>query len=207
MEVVGYRHFRPAQTRFPSPDDLSPFDEGGLNAYVYCKGDPQNYTDPSGHANIWKGIKNIFGRQSSVAISKELQRAKRAVKIGLKGRLHSISSTIAKSSQDAASAIKNITTKGAPNNWAKVPPNDVLLAKLSATPELPEAQLTREQLMGIQKQFRQAAKAKKTAQAELKQAWRADQWRKGLGGNLYDVGIAKIRDKKLHESKFAYLDY
>lgn len=46
----GYRLFSPALMRFNSPDSLSPFDRGGLNAYVYCENDPLNFTDPSGHA-------------------------------------------------------------------------------------------------------------------------------------------------------------
>lgn len=44
----GYRFFSPASMRFNAPDHLSPFAEGGLNAYSYCKGDPINYVDPSG---------------------------------------------------------------------------------------------------------------------------------------------------------------
>lgn len=45
----GYRSFSPAQMRFLSPDNVSPFGEGGLNAYCYCACDPINNTDPSGH--------------------------------------------------------------------------------------------------------------------------------------------------------------
>jgi RHS repeat-associated protein len=45
----GYRAFNPVLMRFNSPDSLSPFDEGGLNAYAYCAGDPVNRVDPSGH--------------------------------------------------------------------------------------------------------------------------------------------------------------
>lgn len=45
----GYRLFSPILRRFFSPDNLSPFEEGGLNAYAYCVGDPVNSTDPSGH--------------------------------------------------------------------------------------------------------------------------------------------------------------
>ena len=45
----GYRAFNPVLMRFNSPDDLSPFDEGGLNAYVYCAGDPVNRSDSTGH--------------------------------------------------------------------------------------------------------------------------------------------------------------
>ena len=44
----GYRAFNPVLMRFNSPDSLSPFDEGGINAYAYCEGDPVNYADPSG---------------------------------------------------------------------------------------------------------------------------------------------------------------
>ncbi|MBI6788936.1 RHS repeat-associated core domain-containing protein, partial [Pseudomonas syringae] len=36
----GYRAYNPVLMRFNSPDSLSPFDEGGLNAYGYCGGDP-----------------------------------------------------------------------------------------------------------------------------------------------------------------------
>ncbi|WP_081742329.1 RHS repeat-associated core domain-containing protein [Pseudomonas sp. FGI182] len=46
----GYRLFSPILRRFFSPDNLSPFEEGGLNAYAYCAGDPVNSTDPSGHS-------------------------------------------------------------------------------------------------------------------------------------------------------------
>ena len=58
----GYRAFNPVLMRFNSPDSLSPFDEGGLNAYAYCAGDPVNRRDPGGHESeriasyIWWGI-------------------------------------------------------------------------------------------------------------------------------------------------------
>lgn len=45
----GYRAYSPAQMRFNSPDSLSPFGLGGINAYGYCGGDPVNRSDPSGH--------------------------------------------------------------------------------------------------------------------------------------------------------------
>jgi len=60
----GYRLLRPNLMRFCSPDDLSPFGDGGLNSYKYCGGDPINNTDPSGHSIVkWIGNK-FFGRQA-----------------------------------------------------------------------------------------------------------------------------------------------
>ncbi|NAS97126.1 hypothetical protein CU664_28295 [Pseudomonas syringae pv. actinidifoliorum] len=45
----GYRAYNPVLMRFNSPDSLSPFDEGGLNAYGYVGGDPVGFGDPTGH--------------------------------------------------------------------------------------------------------------------------------------------------------------
>jgi RHS repeat-associated protein len=56
----GYRAFAPVLMRFNSPDTLSPFGKGGLNAYAYCTGDPVNLSDPSGHF-ILSSIKSFFG--------------------------------------------------------------------------------------------------------------------------------------------------
>lgn len=46
--LLCYRAFSYARMRFGSPDNLSPFGKGGLNAYMYCAGDPINYVDPTG---------------------------------------------------------------------------------------------------------------------------------------------------------------
>ncbi|MCX2900687.1 RHS repeat-associated core domain-containing protein [Pseudomonas mandelii] len=45
----GYRAFNPVLMRFNSPDSLSPFGRGGVNAYAYCGGDPVSRVDPMGH--------------------------------------------------------------------------------------------------------------------------------------------------------------
>lgn len=45
----GYRAFAPLLMRFNSPDNLSPFGKGGLNAYAYCQGEPVNRSDAQGH--------------------------------------------------------------------------------------------------------------------------------------------------------------
>lgn len=44
----GHRYYKPTLMRFMTADDLSPFAEGGVNAYAYCQGDPVNYIDPDG---------------------------------------------------------------------------------------------------------------------------------------------------------------
>ena len=53
--------------RFASPDDLSPFLAGGLNAYAYCQGDPVNFTDPSGNFPTLKQLsQKVLKRQGHI---------------------------------------------------------------------------------------------------------------------------------------------
>ena len=55
--LLGASHHRPYSPTlgmFLAPDSLSPFADGGLNAYAYCEGDPINRSDPSGQ--FWKWI-------------------------------------------------------------------------------------------------------------------------------------------------------
>jgi RHS repeat-associated protein len=58
----GYRAFNPVLMRFNSPDSWSPFGEGGLNAYAYCKGDSVNLSDPYGHASGWALIRQNLSK-------------------------------------------------------------------------------------------------------------------------------------------------
>ncbi|MFK0036879.1 RHS repeat-associated core domain-containing protein [Pseudomonas monteilii] len=51
----GRRTYCPGLKRFLSPDMLSPFANGGVNAYAYCADDPINRVDPSGQSWKWLG--------------------------------------------------------------------------------------------------------------------------------------------------------
>jgi len=57
----GYRVYNPVLMRFHSPDDMSPFGKGGLNAYGYCQLDPINQVDPSGHWSLNVFTANLLG--------------------------------------------------------------------------------------------------------------------------------------------------
>ncbi|MBK5005470.1 RHS repeat-associated core domain-containing protein [Pseudomonas sp. S32] len=50
---AGHRYYSPALMRFVSSDVHSPFGKGGLNAYVYCVGNPVVLSDPTGQAPLW----------------------------------------------------------------------------------------------------------------------------------------------------------
>ncbi|GLO14587.1 hypothetical protein PPUJ20028_31700 [Pseudomonas putida] len=55
----GYRWYSTIIQRFVSPDTLSPFGAGSLNAYAYCECDPVNFHDPSGRMK--RGFTPLFG--------------------------------------------------------------------------------------------------------------------------------------------------
>ncbi|WP_082425854.1 RHS repeat-associated core domain-containing protein [Pseudomonas sp. NBRC 111132] len=48
----GVRAYSPVLMRFCSPDVISPFGAGGINAYVYCEADPINYLDTDGRMKV-----------------------------------------------------------------------------------------------------------------------------------------------------------
>ena len=80
----GYRSYSQALMRFQRPDDLSPFLEGGLNAYAYCKNDPVNYQDGSGHAPTVAQLRTAINKlrrpataQAEPALVNAYQKAKR----------------------------------------------------------------------------------------------------------------------------------
>ena len=65
---LNSRYYNPQTARFLTPDSLSILDEtksqiNGLNLYSYCRNDPVNYTDRTGHSpwtDFWNGVGNWF---------------------------------------------------------------------------------------------------------------------------------------------------
>ncbi|MHC8315439.1 RHS repeat-associated core domain-containing protein [Pseudomonas sp. LB3P31] len=63
----GHRAFNPVLMRFNSPDRLSPFGKGGVNAYAYCLGDPVNMVDPKGEFGFFvRGIEQLASGAVSI---------------------------------------------------------------------------------------------------------------------------------------------
>lgn len=75
----GRRTYNPMLMRFQSPDSLSPFSRGGLNAYAYCGGDPVNRVDPSGASWLSKLISGVSMFSSSVTLGGAVTRTARNV--------------------------------------------------------------------------------------------------------------------------------
>ncbi|MGO0630747.1 RHS repeat-associated core domain-containing protein [Pseudomonas sp. SAR267] len=62
---LGYRGYSSNRFRFLSPDNLSPFGLGGMNAYSYCAGDPINRSDPTGHSWLSRLFKPSKSKHSA----------------------------------------------------------------------------------------------------------------------------------------------
>lgn len=72
----GRRFYNPLLMRFNRPDELSPFEKGGINAYAYCSNDPINFFDPTGGSLValfrpW----NFTGLASGLDLTKVKQTA------------------------------------------------------------------------------------------------------------------------------------
>ncbi|WHS61827.1 RHS repeat-associated core domain-containing protein [Pseudomonas sp. G2-4] len=80
----GYRVFNPLLMRFHSPDSLSPFGKGGLNAYMYCVGDPINNLDPTGHTVFGffsRGFRGLFGSNRITTATPGAQKLPRVLRL------------------------------------------------------------------------------------------------------------------------------
>ena len=74
----GHRGYDPCLMRFVSPDTLSPFEKGGVNAYAYCRANPINYQDASGRSGVAVG-KGSISNQGAYNSSESYQLAGRHV--------------------------------------------------------------------------------------------------------------------------------
>ncbi|MFK0091840.1 RHS repeat-associated core domain-containing protein [Pseudomonas sp. NPDC090592] len=75
----GKRAYDTVLMRFYSPDTLSPFARGGINAYAYCKGDPVNNVDRDGHSPtriVSQGAGLVWG---TVGMLSSLNKASRTI--------------------------------------------------------------------------------------------------------------------------------
>jgi len=101
----GHRHYKPSLMRFHSPDILSPFGNGGLNAYAYCVGDPVNHSDPTGQKpeEYVLPVLSIFTNLMGVFIS------------GL--RFRSFHKRINSASQTAVEALQPLIPKPTRADW------------------------------------------------------------------------------------------
>jgi RHS repeat-associated protein len=79
----GLRSYSPALMRFCRPDQLSPFAEGGYNAYAYCAGDPLNYRDDTGQSRVpsrkFTRLRNMWEDRSSQPVQKMAPPKKKSI--------------------------------------------------------------------------------------------------------------------------------
>jgi RHS repeat-associated protein len=83
----GYRAYNPTLMRFHSPDSWSPFGKGGLNAYMYCGGEPVMGSDSTGHFNPakwWRNVKNLLAGTHKQPAFNQLRRSSSTESVPIK---------------------------------------------------------------------------------------------------------------------------
>ncbi|EPJ83955.1 MULTISPECIES: RHS repeat-associated core domain-containing protein [Pseudomonas] len=118
----GYRAFNPVLMRFNSPDNLSPFGEGGLNAYGYCEGDPINKSDSTGRFSFFSKLKLRFWKP----LSKHNNRKTPATPYNLVGiykkkETHQLSTTTKPYRTDRTQPLESALAKPSSNSQPPTP--------------------------------------------------------------------------------------
>ena len=133
----GYRAYNPRLMRFHSPDSWSPFGGGGLNAYMYCGGEPVMNSDPTGHAFvILDDLFRLIGAKVQAGIQRNVAKAAIPQKV-----LGAVSELQPKTVQTLiASASETLTAKISilPTQFESATKG---LANLKNSIELPRAQI------------------------------------------------------------------
>ena len=154
----GTRAFNPILMRFNSPDELSPFGEGGINSYAYCEGDPINFRDPTG--TVGRSIAGLVSKSSKTlhATRKTSSSIARTVSPPLR-TVDPTATTIAQSahsSRHSAIDLPSGTTQSTPSSSSNSSTSNSKY--VSFTHELPITQRTRGWNVKDQKLFDDAVR-------------------------------------------------
>jgi len=138
----GYRAYNPTLMRFHSPDSWSPFGGGGLNAYMYCVGDPVNFSDPTGHMRLW----DIFRSNRRTSASPNLTRIPSTPNTYVSTPTPTPTPTPTLAASPPGSTLSNIQSRPLPEIPTALPQNEtpagVVLPSSSPPPRPPKTPVT-----------------------------------------------------------------